>query len=148
MKLKHIPFRLIPAILGWLAALSLIAFAMAMVVTSAHAAEPDSSQAIGPAPNTLHCTRHKDFLGLDDGWDCTTTGSATLTLISPTRQPFKLWCDGDGTCKGAGQQVVRSTAFVGVASPVDFDLALRCHIVPPDTDAVCAAAFKAVEAKR
>lgn len=145
--MPKIDFKLIPALLGWVFLFVALSFVAAMFIPSAHAADDDPSQAIGRAPNTLHCARHKNFLGLADGWDCTTTGSATMTLISPEGQPFKLWC-GSGTCKGTGQQIVRSNAFLGMMSPVDFDLAIRCHIAPPDTDALCDVAIKAVEVKK
>lgn len=146
-KLNLSRLKLLPALLGWVFLFVALSFIAAMVIPSAHAAEPDPSQASGPVQNSWNCVRHKGPLGLEDGLDCATTGSATMTLISPERQPFKLWCGG-GTCKGAGQQIVRSNAFVGVMAPVDFDLALRCHIAPPDTDALCDVAIKAVEVKK
>lgn len=116
--------RFLPATLGWLLFSIAAAFVMAMCIPSARAADAASVS----APNALICVPHKNFLGLRDGWDCTSTGISDLTIATQPHTPFKFWCGGPASapteCKGAGDEVVRSEAFGMVAQPSDLDLAM------------------------
>lgn len=135
-------FKLLPALLGWVFLFLALAFLAAMCMPSAHADE-----AVFTTPNALTCTAHENFLGLRDGWDCTSTGSTPLTITAPKDMPFKFWCTGPAAsspeeCKGADTQVVQSPAFGIAAQPADLDLAMKCHITPPSLQAVCQVAVK------
>ncbi|WP_079415987.1 hypothetical protein [Thiomonas intermedia] len=132
--------KLLPALLGWAFLFVVLAFLAAMCIPNAHAADAVST------PNSLTCAAHKKFLGLRDGWDCTSAGSTPLTITAPKDMPFKFWCTGPASspaeCKGVDPQVVQSPAFALVAQPADLDLALKCHITPPSLQAVCQVAVK------
>lgn len=146
-KFNRSRLKLLPAALGWLFFFVVAAFVMAMYIPGAHAA--DAASAV--APNALTCVPHKNFLGLHDGWDCTSTGSASLTIATPKGTPFHFWCGGPASdpagCKGSGNEVVQSAAFGLVTQPSDFELAMKCHITPPALQAVCQVAVKSRVAK-
>ena len=127
MKYLH----LIPAALGYLFAIILLIFAVAMCWPRAAHAE------------TLHCTQHKNFLGLRDGWDCAVP--AATDRLTVTTDPGTVWCNqGTTICKGAGHGVLRlnKDALAALGKPRQFQIAMSCTTTPGSPDAACKFAVK------
>ena len=132
MKYLH----LIPAALGYLFAVAALAFAVAMSWPRAAHAE------------TLHCTQHKTFLGLHDGWDCAVP--AATDHLTVTTDAGQVWCDqGTTICKGTGHATLRinQDALAALGKPRRFEIALSCTTRSHSPDADCKFAAKGEAAK-
>lgn len=128
--------RLIPSALGYLFAIILLTFAVAMCWPRAARAE------------TLHCTQHKTFFGLRDGWDCAVP--AATDRLTVTTDPGTVWCDQATTiCKGTGHATLRinKDALAALGKPRQFQIAMSCTTTPGSADADCKFAAKGEAAK-
>lgn len=137
--------KLLPAVLGWVLAVLFLAFASSMMFSNpSHAAENVND----PAVYAPTCTQHKNFLGLDDGWDCKVpAASTTLTM---TTDPGAVWCDqGTTLCKSTGRATLRinKDALAALGKPRKFEIAMTCTTTPGSADASCKFAVEGEAAK-
>jgi hypothetical protein len=124
--------KLLPSLLGWLFLIFSIAFILSMaLVKPAHA-------------EGLTCKQHKNFFGLQDGWDCK-AGAGTDTLVIHSK-PAAAWCSqGGDECKATGRAKVEidGDALAELSRAQSFELAMRCTTKPGGAAANCEWAEKA-----
>ena len=135
-KPNFLKFKCLPATLGYLLAVAVLAFAVAMCWPTPARAE------------TLHCTQHKAFFGLRDGWDCAVP--AATDRLTVTTDPGTVWCNqGTTLCKGTGHATLRINrdALAALGKPRQFQIAMSCTTRPGSADADCKFAAKGWAAK-